>query len=56
MVKKEEKQENQTIEKIIPKDKLDSLIKGLYKDFKLIVPKKTEDDIEFDYLDSDKQE
>jgi len=56
MVKKKEKQDNQTIEKIIPKEKLDSLIKGLNKDFKFIVPKETEDEIEFDYLDSDKEE
>jgi len=56
MVKKKEKQDNQTIEKIIPKDKLDSLIKGLNKDFKMIVPKETEDEMEFDYLDSDKEE
>jgi len=45
-----------TIEKIIPKDKLDSLIKELYKDFKLIVPKEAENEIEFDYLDLDKDE
>lgn len=45
-----------TIEKIIPKDKLDSIIKGLSNDFKLIIPKEAENEIEFDYLDFDKEE
>ncbi|QEE17880.1 4Fe-4S dicluster domain-containing protein [Promethearchaeum syntrophicum] len=67
MVKKAKTQKNQndqknqvdqqqTIEKIIPKDKLDSLIKGIYKDFKMIVPKKAENEVEFGYLDLDNEE